>query len=173
MSEISRRRMLAGSLVLLGAAGGAVLGTSRSVHHKVALPPPPPPAALTAALARQQALLAGYDAVIAIGAGPAALPGLREDSAAHVDALRAALEQYPGWRLQSASPRPTTSAGLAPTAPAVARTMTALLAQLAGTRDAAGAACLAWPATEVHADQVVPLLGSMAACLSTHADVLA
>lgn len=173
MSEISRRRMLAGSLVLLGAAGGTVLGTTRSVHHKVAVPPPPPPAALTGALARQRSLLAGYDAVIAIGAGPAALPGLREDIAAHVDALRAALEQYPGWRLQSASPAPTTSTSLAPRPPEVARTITVLLAQLAGTRDAAAAACLAWPATEVHAGQVVPLLGSVAACLSTHAEVLA
>jgi hypothetical protein len=46
----------------------------------------------------------------------------------------------------------------------------------AATRTAAAALtaeCLHWPAGEAHAAQVVPMLGSIAACLMSHELVLA
>ncbi len=102
MAEISRRRLLGGTLVVAGAAAGAVLGLSRPVHHKVATPPPAAPVGLVAALDRQRALLAGYDRLTnadqPAGAGRVELQALRADVIAHGDALRALLELYPGWR---------------------------------------------------------------------------
>ena len=177
MSEISRRRMLAGSLVRAGAAGGAAFGITRPVHHKVALPPPAPPTALTTALTDHRSLLASYDAVSTAGAAPAALPQLRSDIAAHVDALRAALEAYPGWRLAQAATSASRTPAAAPSplarSPAPAGTVPALRTAVLAAATRLQASCLSWPAAESQAAQVVPLLGSIVACLATHSEVLA
>jgi hypothetical protein len=166
MAEISRRTLLSRTVLVAGLAVGAGLGLTRRVHHKVAVPPPPPPAALTDALARQRRLLAGYDAVT----GPAVLAGLRSDVAAHGDALRALLERYPGWRLA----RATSAAGPSPSSAEPAASSVAGLAA-ASNSDARAltAAVLAWPATDAQAVEVLPVLGSIAACLVSHAQVLA
>jgi hypothetical protein len=171
MAEISRRALFGGGLLAAGAGIGALLGLTRSVHHRVAIPPPPPPAALTAALASQRNLLAGYqqDGLASLPAGPA----LRSDVRAHGDALLALLELYPGWRLAQASPASSSTAtgssgppaqppGTVPELAAASRTAAAVLAT----------SCLHWPVGEPHAAQVVPVLGSIAACLDSHVQVL-
>lgn len=170
MSQISRRALFGRGLLLLSAGAGAVLGLQHRVHHRVAVPPPAPPVALTAALDRQRSLLAGYDRIT--DDQVPARAGLRADLRAHGDALRALLELYPGWRLAQASPAPSGSASPSvsvstpPASPAGLATAT----QAAAT--ALSASCLHWPASESHAAQVVPMLGSMAACLDSHVAVL-
>lgn len=165
MADISRRALLSRALLGTALGAGALLGLTRPVRHKVAVPPPPPPAALTAALARQRQLLAGYDRVLA-GQRAQDFAGLRADIAAHGTALHEVLQRYPGWRLAvtaSASPTPTPVA--ADSVPALAEASRAAAA-------ATTTACLQWPATEAHAAEVVPLLGSIAACLTSHLQVL-
>ena len=168
MSQISRRALFGRGLLVLSAGVGAGLGLQHRVHHRVAVPPPAPPAALTAALDRQRTLLAGYDQIT--DDQLPARTGLRADLQAHGDALRALLELYPGWRLAqaSASASPTASSAGPPPPATVAGLATA-------SRTAASAlasSCLRWPAGEAHAPQVVPMLGSMAACLDSHVAVL-
>jgi hypothetical protein len=174
MAEISRRTLLSRALLGSALAGGALLGLARPVKHKLAVPPPPPPVALTAALARQRRLLDGYDQALASGPAHPELAGLRADVAAHGNALRAVLQRYPGWRLASSA---TANGSATPgTAPAgTGRPVTGIAALAAASRSAAAAtsqACLGWPATEAQAGEVIPLLGSIAACLSSHAQVL-
>jgi hypothetical protein len=165
MVEISRRTLLGRAVVLAGLAAGAGLGFTKGIRHKVATPPPPAPAALTDALARQQKLLAGYDLVTrGYGVRPA-VAGLRSDVVAHGDALRALLEGYPGWRLS----RPVPSAS----APPAGRTIDQLAAASTADARALTDAALAWPATDQHAVEVVSTLASIAACLASHAQVLA
>ena len=185
MADISRRTLLSRALLGSALAGGALLGLTRPIKHKVAVPPPPPPVALTAALARQRHLLDGYDLALASQPAHPGLAGLRADVAAHGNALRAVLQHYPGWRLSSSSTVPgsgvpgsrTTGSSARPgttTAP-TGLPVDTLPALAAASRSAAAAtsqACLDWPATEAHAGEVVPLLGSIAACLSSHARVL-
>jgi hypothetical protein len=170
MAEITRRTLLSRALLGSALGGGALLGLTRPIRHKVAVPPPPPPVALTAALARQRHLLAGYDQALATQPAHPGLAGLRADIAAHGNALRAVLERYPGWRLSSSS----TVAGSA--SPGATASPVAGIAALAAASTAAVAAttraCLDWPATEPQAGEVVPLLGSIAACLASHAQVL-
>jgi hypothetical protein len=168
MPIISRRTLLQRSLLLIAAAGGAAAGLTKSVHHKVALPPAPPPPTLVAALGVQKRLLAGYDTVLATSPGQAALASLRADIAAHGDALQAVLENYPGWRYARSQAAVQASTG----APAAADNRTTLAKASQAAADAAYKACLAWPSNEPHAAQVVPLLGSIAACLITHVEVL-
>jgi hypothetical protein len=167
MSQISRRALFGRGLLVLSAGVGAALGLQHRVHHRIAVPPPAPPAELTAALDRQRSLLAGYDRIT--DDQLPARAGLRKDLQAHGDALRALLELYPGWRLAQASPSPSSS----PTASVQPPSTPDLLATT--SRAAAGAlssSCLHWPAGESHAAQVVPMLGSMAACLDSHVEVL-
>lgn len=168
MSQISRRALLGRGLLVLSAGAGAVLGLQHRVHHKVAVPPPAPPSELTAALDRQHTLLAGYDQLT--DDQLPARAGLRSDIKAHGDALRALLELYPGWRLAQASPSPSGSAA-APPSPAPA-TVAGLAAATRTAATALTSSCLHWPATESHAAQVVPMLGSMAACLTSQVAVL-
>jgi hypothetical protein len=166
MAEISRRTLLSRAALLAGLAAGAGLGLTKGVRHKVAVPPPPAPAALTGALARQQALLAGYDSMAHHYGTRPALAALRSDVVAHGDALRALLELYPGWRLARAGSSGPSASGPGATS----------LAQLAAASTAGAsaltAAALAWPATEQHALEVVPALASIAACLASHLQVL-
>lgn len=181
MPEIARRTLLSRGLLLVGAAAGVGLGIEKSVHHKVATPPPPPPAALVAALSMEQALAADYEAVAAAQPAQATrVRALRSDLDAHVAALSAVLERYPGWRLSQrgsagATPAPgPASATASPTPPSPTPPTFGSLATAA--RSAAAAlwqTCLQWPATEANSSTVVPLLGSIATCLSTHAQVLA
>ncbi|HJQ01872.1 MAG TPA: hypothetical protein VJ851_09740 [Jatrophihabitans sp.] len=175
MAEISRRALFGGGLLAAGAGIGALLGLTRSVHHRVAIPPPPPPAALTAALASQRNLLAGYqqDGLASLPAGPT----LRSDVRAHGDALLALLELYPGWRLSQAGSAGPSSAGVAgseaPSSSAPPPATVAALVNASRTAAAAlAASCLHWPVGEPHAAQVVPVLGSIAACLDSHVQVL-
>jgi len=174
MAVISRRTLLSRALLASALGGGALLGLTRPVKHKVAAPPPPPPVALTAALARQRRLLADYDRVLASQPARPGLAGLRADVAAHGNALRAVLQRYPGWRLavtNSTSPAAATSA-----APSASASPVDPIAALATASKAAATAtsqaCLDWPATEPNAAEVLPLLGSIAACLASHAQVL-
>jgi hypothetical protein len=173
MAEISRRTLLSRALLGAALAGGGLLGLTRPIKHKVAVPPPPPPVALTAALARQRQLLDGYDQALASQPAHPGLAGLRADVAAHGNALRAVLQRYPGWRLSSSATPGSRAPG--PTAAGTgipAGTIPALAAASRSAAVATSQACLDWPATEAHAGEVVPLLGSIAACLSSHARVL-
>jgi hypothetical protein len=170
MSQISRRALFGRGLLVLSAGAGAVLGLQHRVHHRVAVPPPAPPAALTAALDRQRNLLAGYDQLT--DDQLPARAGLRADLQAHGDALRALLELYPGWRLAHASPSPSGSASPSPSASAPPATLAGLASATEAAATALTNGSLHWPATESHAAQVVPLLGSMAACLASHVAVL-
>jgi hypothetical protein len=166
MANISRRTLFSRTLLLAALGGGAAAGLTRSVHHKVAVPPPPPPAALVAARDTQKRLLAGYDGALAATPGDATLMALRADIVAHGDALNAALESYPGWRYARSQPSPST-----PVTPGVGSKAALAAASKAGA-DAGSKACVSWPASDPQAAQIVPLLGSIAACLSTHAAVL-
>lgn len=170
MAAISRRTLLSRAVLGSALAGGALLGLTRPVKHKVAVPPPPPPVALTAALARQRYLLAAYDQVLSSQPARPGLAGLRADVAAHSNALSAVLQRYPGWRLGASSSEAGSPTPRSTTPPAV--TLQALAAASRAAAAATTRACLDWPATEPYAGEVVPLLGSIAACLSSHAEVL-
>lgn len=183
---ISRRTLLSRSFLLVGAAVGGGLGLTRTIHHKVAVPPPAPPAALVAALVAHRTLLAGYDALLDAGppsANAAKLTNLRGQVASQNDALAAALDRYPGWRLHPSSGQPTVggkASGPGTNASAVPTTVPADGAGVAGllsaTRSAArtlSVTCRDWPLGEPEAATVVPLLGSISASLSTQLVVLA
>jgi hypothetical protein len=180
MADITRRTLLNRALLAAALGGGALLGVTRPVKHKLASPPPPPPVALTAALARQRKLLASYDRALTLRRDHPGLAGLRADVAAHGTALREVLQHYPGWRLSvtAATPRtgPTPGSSATPAGSASPGSGADPIAALATASTAAAAAasadCLAWPAAEAQAAGVVPLLGSIAACLASHAEVL-
>lgn len=182
MADISRRTLLSRALLVSALGGGALLGLTRPIRRKLASPPPPPPVALTAALARQRRLLEGYDQALARKTAHPGLAGLRADVAAHGHALRAVLQHYPGWRLAvtssapAASPAPgSRTPGNAAPASSTSAPVGGISALASASRAAAAATtrdCLEWPATEAHAAEVLPLLGSIAACLTSHAQVL-
>jgi len=175
MAAISRRTLLSRALLGSTLGGGALLGLTRPIRHKAAVPPPPPPVALTAALARQRQLLAGYDQALASHPAQPGLAGLRADIAAHGNALGAVLQGYPGWRLSSNSTASANPVPASPTPAGTAAPLASIAALAAAARSAAAAttqACLDWPASEARASEVVPLLGSIAACLTSHAQVL-
>jgi hypothetical protein len=187
MADISRRTLLGGAAAL---AAGAALGATSTVHHKIAVPPTAPPESLVIALASQQRLLGGYDAVLrTLPDQQVLLVALRTDITAHGNALRSVLEQYPGWRyarnLPSANPTvqdhskalpshtvPSNQARQPSSAAPIAATVRALAAASKEGAALAAAACLGWADGEAHGPQVVPLLGSIAACLSSHAELL-
>jgi hypothetical protein len=179
MAEISRRALLGRGMLAAGAGIGALLGLTRTIHHRVAVPPPAPPAALTAALSRQRGLLAGYDKISS--AEVPARAGLRSDVQAHGEALLALLELYPGWRLSRAGGPSTPPAGQPtagqptagqPTSASPPGTAAALAVTSQSAATAISISCLNWPAGEEHAALAVPVLGSIAACLDTHVQVL-
>jgi hypothetical protein len=186
MAEISRRTLFHRGLLLLAAASGAALAATKSVRHKVAQPPPPPPAGLVAALTTQQRLSRGYDAALAaVPAKQAILTALKADITAHGAALQAILETYPGWRLSQGGPPGATSATPTATAtptgtaeptsspqPPIVGSTAALAVASRQAAATASATCLGWPAADREATTIVALLGSISACLSTHAQVL-
>jgi hypothetical protein len=189
-SEISRRTLLARSGLVVAVGAGIGLGFTRTVHHKHAVPPPPPPAALTAALTTQQALLASYHNLAGTAGLPGAFPALQSDVGAHGDAIRGLLDNYPGWRLAQAqassgartdasgttqgdAPTPSgPDAGTSATAAPPADSIASLASQTKSAAAELTTAATGWPATEAHAQQVIPVLGSIAACLRTHLQVL-
>ena len=153
----SRRWFLAGGAAAV-VGGGAGVGAG-FLHHRSTPAPRKPPAALLTAIAAERGLLAL--AAAAVRSDPtlrttAAL--LTGDHAAHLHALQAALS---GYDPQPAGPTPT--AGLATTSSARVqlRAAESAAAAAAGRRalQLAGA-----PAT---------LLASIAACESTHVELLA
>lgn len=187
MAAITRRALLSRTLLVAAVGGGALAGLTRSVTHRVAAPPAAPPAVLTSALGRQQALLDGYDRVVAAGGGQTALlRGLQADVEQHGAALRALLERYPGWRLaraDSSAPRSgtatpsaatgSTATGSTAASPPVPATAAGLAAASTSAASALRSSALSWPTAEAHAAQVVPVLASISASLSTHVQVLA
>ncbi|MBV9823311.1 MAG: hypothetical protein JO144_13810 [Actinobacteria bacterium] len=169
MADISRRALLSRALLGTALGAGALLGLTRPVRHKVAVPPPPAPAALTAALARQRQLLAAYDRVLAGQQAQPDFAGLRADIAAHGTALHEVLQRYPGWRLAVTG---SASQAAPDSTPSAADPVSQLAEASRAAATATTTACLQWPATEPHAAEVVPLLGSIAACLTSHLQVL-
>ena len=174
MAAITRRALLSRTLLLAAVGGGALAGLTRSVSHKVAVPPPRPPEALTSAVSRQQALLEGYDRVLAAKVRSGVLTGLRADVSEHGAALRALLERYPGWRLSQAGAAGATETITAtlPEAAPVPGTVGGLAAASTTAAKELRASAMNWAADEAHATQVVPVLASISASLSTHAQVL-
>lgn len=173
MPVISRRTLLGRSVLGVGVLAGVGLGLTKGVHHKVALPPAAPPARLTAALEAHRTLLAGYDTVLK-SSSSARLKALRSDVAAQVGALRALLEHYPGWRYETRgtgtpSASPTTTAPTTEPPPASAAGLATRSAAQAGRLRAT---VLAWPSGTDDAEQVLTVLGSIAAALDTHVTVL-
>jgi len=180
MSTISRRSALT-RLGLVGAAGaGIALGFLRPVHKKVALPPPPPPAALVAALAAHSRLAAGYRQAADENPDRAdLLSALGSDVTAQLQAITAVLERYPGWRYEQTSPTPhpvgtyvTTPFPTPSPRPPIPSGTQALAQACDQTASALAAACVAWPAGEPNAADVVPLLGSISASVASHAVML-
>jgi hypothetical protein len=161
-------------VLLAATAAGLGLGVEKSVHHKVAQQPVPPPTALTAMLTIEQRLLDGYGRVAAVTADAAVLTALHGDIAAHLEAINALLERYPGWRLSQQAVRgASTVPPAAPSGPVAITTMTQLRTEVASAATTVSQSCLDWDATEQNSAQAVPVLGSIAACLKTHAQVLA
>lgn len=184
-SHPSRRTILGGGLLGIAAVGGAALGFTSKVHHKVAVPPPVPPTALTVALATQDGLLADYDSAISAG-GPrtSLLQALKGDLTEHRDAVLAVLELYPGWRYRhdsgdaaasgtgGAGPGSSSSGSTPPPSPSGVTLSTVRQAAAAAAAQFRHA-CLAWPTASDNAARVVPLFASIGACLATHEAVLA
>lgn len=139
----TRRQVLA-----LGALLPTGLATACTHHHPL-LPDPAQPF-LDAAVARENAILAGYDAAIARGSTPQ-LVAFRADHAAHLAALVAAV-------------RPSSSP--APSAPPVPAPPGSLVALERSTAAAHADAAIAAPA------RIAPLLASLAACESSHAGLM-
>lgn len=149
---ITRRVLLgAGVVVAAGGVGAAVGGLSPRRHR----PDPPAPAPqLSQALAREYSLIADLDA--ALPTRPQ-LRNVRDDHAAHAEALRAAIARYP-----APAPSPSSTGP-----PAVARPT----AQLRASELAAAKAAAAESAALTGSDAA--LLASISACEATHAELLA
>ena len=106
------------------------------------------------ALDRELALVADLDAALRRGAGPATLPAVRADHAAHVAALHSALA---GYSAPSSTPPPS-------------GTPTPTLAQLRAAEVAAARAAATESAALTGADAA--LLASISACEATHDELL-
>lgn len=167
-AHLTRRRLLVAGGSLVGTALAAGLAgcdpfapptAGRSPSPAGTRPPPPDP--LIALAVAEADLLAGYDRLLAAGAGPleARLRGIRADHAAHLAALRAALPPATRPSLRPASPSPSPTAGAAPTT-------SGLRAAELATADRLGQAALTAPAGRVS------LLASIAASEASHAAVL-
>ncbi len=175
MADISRRTLITRAALGGALVAGAGVGFTREVDHKVASPPPPAPDRLVAARTELDALLGAYTALQS-GQPASLLP----DVTAQRDAVDALLQRYPGWRwatarqsdaASSAAPTAAASTGSEPTPPVTTRAgqaqaITRALTQIRAT-------CLGWPASEENAVEVVTVLASIAAGLSTQLAVLA
>jgi hypothetical protein len=154
-SAVLTRRALfgAGVVVLAGGAGAAIAGIQptrgRDREPRDATVP------LEQALAREQALVAGLEAAVRGGLGPAiAVQAARNDHLAHAAALRSAIAPRAATSRSSAPPSATnpTVAQLRHAEVAAARAAASESAALAGAHAA--------------------LLASIAASEATHAEVL-
>jgi hypothetical protein len=181
---ISRREALRRFTLVAAVVVGGSLGLSLRIRHKAATLPAPPPSELVSALRTEEQLLDAYTRTLAQHPGLSVLSSLQNDVSSHISALRAVLDRYPGWRLSPTtgpsdpahtSPASTATAptGTAPTGTARIAATTAALADAARHASASfGSTCLSWSPKEANAATVVPLLGSVSACLATHARVL-
>jgi hypothetical protein len=150
----SRRWFLAGGVALIAGAGAGV--GAEFLRHRAPAPPPQPPAALLGAAEAERRLIADLGATT--GGTPEVqivIAQARANHRAHLAALEALLTHYRAPSA-SASPRPGTP-----------RTRAQLRA--AETAAAAAAAARAQALTGPQA----ALLASIAACESTHAELLA
>jgi hypothetical protein len=148
---ITRRALLgAGVVAAAGGIGAALAGLQQRRSPPA---PPAPPRQLSDALAREQSLVANLDA--ALSARPE-LRHVRDDHAAHAEALRQAIARYPAL----ASPL------ISGSRPPVAATT----AQLRDSELAAAKAAAAESAALVGADAA--LLASISASETTHAQLL-
>jgi hypothetical protein len=156
--RITRRRLLAGAVVLASGAAGVAIGLRPTARPGPQLPLRPP--LLQAALDRERALISGLDQ--AAGADPALgrlLAPLRADHLAHAQAIEASLT---GYAAATPSRTVTTSAG-----PEQAPTLAALRAaeRAAGQAASTDSAALT--------GELAVLLGSIAACEAAHVELLA
>lgn len=145
---------------VLRVAGVAAVASTASACGLLRDDPPPPPDALVPLLASTLALVADYDAVMQT------LPQLGARLTPLADAHRVhAQEIYDlmGLASPSATPAPNPSRSV-PADPAGA--VTGLRTAEQALAKTATEACLAAPAERA------PILGSIAACLATHAEVL-
>lgn len=164
-AELSRRGLLGAGLAVFGAVAGGAGGVALTAPRRRAVPDPVLPADIVTAVAREQELIAGYDAV----SGKLAVPdprliGIRDEHQSHLEALSALLP---------ASTRPSRGATGSPTdspnsaQPAAVTTVADLQAAEAAAATAARDACLAGNGT------AAVLLACVAASEASHAAVLA
>ena len=157
---VSRRWLLGGGLLVLGAVGGGAVGFALTDPPREVVPDPVPPADVLAAIAREDALLATYDAALAAAANPT-WSAVRAEHAAHAAALTALLPA-------GVSPTPTPTAAGSDSGPELPTPGAAdLVTAEQAAAEAARAACLAGNGT------AAVLLACIAASESSHAAVLA
>jgi hypothetical protein len=158
---LSRRRLLAGAVVLVGAGLGAGLGLRGTARPEQLLPAPPPrPTRLQAALDRERHLISALERATATDASlERVTTPLRSDHLAHAQTIEALLG---GIATPTLSPSVTGSASVtqAPTRAALQAAERAA-AEAASTDSAASAGALA------------ALFGSIAACEAAHVQLLA
>lgn len=175
-ANLTRRRLLVAGGGLVGTALAAGLAgcdpfapptAGRSPSPAGTRPPAPDP--LIDLAVAEVDLLAGYDRLLAAGAGPleARLRGIRADHAAHLAALRAALPPAARPALRPASPSTSRSPSPSPSPIAgAAPTTSGLRVAEQAAADRLGQAALTAPAGRVS------LLASIAASEASHATVL-
>ncbi|MDR7273385.1 twin-arginine translocation signal domain-containing protein [Catenuloplanes atrovinosus] len=161
--DLTRRRVLAGSATLAGAAVASGACSLFGDGDPPVPPPPPPPDALEPLLAETRALAALYQA--ALTAHPNLADRLTpplEAHTAHAAALTEIMSPTP-------SAPASTVASAAPTAATTSpaqETLAALRAAEQTGRETAATACATAP------PERAALLGSIAAARATHAEVL-
>jgi hypothetical protein len=158
------RRVIGRRGVLVTLAAGALVAGCRD-RAPAELPAPTATAAdprLAAALAREDDLVAAYDAAVAAAPRIAdALRQLRDDHARHRAALLAAGATRAA---RSSTPPPTGTSS--PPAKRAAAVLDGLLSAERGAAAAHASACVTAPR------RLAPLLGSLAACEHAHGEVL-
>jgi hypothetical protein len=162
---LSRRTVLIGaSVVVLAGAGGVAAATRAPLHRRAV---PAPPAALLAALNAEDALIAGIDAADPGAATRQLLAQLRADHVAHRRVLAGLIGAAVG---RSYPPTPPATAQSTPTAPTSARPAPRTRTELR-TAEQHAARAGATRAARLHGTQAA-LLASIAACETSHADLL-
>jgi hypothetical protein len=170
VTMMTRRQLLVtiGGVSVLGAAGAGAAVAALSDLPSRAMPPPTqshaapaPPPQLVAALAREQALIAGLDAVVAADPTIGVLMAIRADHRAHADAIAAAITE-----LTATSP----SAGPTPSPSTSATVATPTVGQLRAAEQSAHQQ-LAIACGQLRGVNAV-LLASIAACEAGHAELL-
>lgn len=155
---VSRRVLIGGGLLVLGAIGGGVAGFVATDPPREVVPDPVPPADVLAAIDRERDLVALYDAA---GTDAPLWTHVRAEHLEHIAALEALLPA-------TTSSAPSASgSGSATTPRATGVTAANLVAAERAAADAARTACLAGNGT------AAVLLACIAASEASHAAVLA